>query len=132
MGDYGKAALKAHKMATGKRSRDPRQAWKQATSSIWPRGTPSQVKSCPRDAFLGLCQAGKVQGVPPGQYTRSLKNKIYAIKAVALLKAQPSLAKQGVGVIWSKVMGKLSEPAGKVHNQQMDVVLSLFQNGLIR
>lgn len=132
MGDFGTAALEAHKLATGTRPQGPAQAWEKATCLIWPCGTSSQVKSCPRDAFLGLCEAGRIQGISPGKYTRSLKNKRYAMKAAALLKAQPSLAGQGTAGLWLKVLGALSEPAGKVHNQQMDVVLSLFQNGLIQ
>lgn len=131
MGGFGKAALKAHKLATGKQPQVPSDAWDQATTSIWGGGTSSQVKSCPRDAFLGLCEAGKVRGVSSGKYTRSLKNKDYAVEALNMLKANPSLVSLGELGLWRKVMISLGEPVDKVHNQQMDVVLTLFQNGLI-
>ena len=132
MGGFGTAALKAHKLATGTQPLDPSDAWDQATTSIWGGGTSSQVKSCPRDAFLGLCEAGRVRGGSPGNYTRSLKNKDYAVKAADMLKANPSLVSLKERGLWQKVMKSLGEPVGKVHNQQMDVVLTLFQSGHIR
>jgi hypothetical protein len=46
----------------------------------------SQEKSCPRNAFLGLCEAGLVKGIPKGDYTKSVKNKEYALKAIDILK----------------------------------------------
>ena len=70
MGGFGTAALKAHKLATGKQPQDPSDAWDQATSSIWGSGASSPKKSCPKTAFLGLCEAGRVRGVKSGTYTR--------------------------------------------------------------
>jgi hypothetical protein len=46
----------------------------------------SQEKPCPKTTFLGLCEAGFVKGIPKGKVTKSVKNKEYAIKAVAVLK----------------------------------------------
>ena len=130
MGKFGTAALKAHKLATGKRPPNPSDAWDQATTSIWGGGTSSQMKSCPKNAFLGLCEAARVRGIKSGAYTRSLKNKGYAVEAADILKANPSLVSLGEIGLWQKVMKSLGEPVGKVHNQQMDVVLTLFQNKL--
>ena len=48
-----------------------------------------------------------------------------------MLKANPSLVSLGEIGLWQKVMKFLGEPVGKVHNQQMDVVLTLFQSGHI-
>ncbi len=56
----------------------------------------------------------------------------YAVKAANILKANPSLVSLGEVGLWKKVMKSLGEPIDKVHNQQMDVVLALFQNRLIR
>lgn len=49
-------------------------------------------KGCPRNAFLGLYEEGLVKGIPSGNYTRSKKNKEYAIKAVKILKGAPELS----------------------------------------
>jgi hypothetical protein len=46
----------------------------------------AQEKPCPKNIFLGLCEAGFVKGIPKGKVTKSVKNKEYAIKAVAVLK----------------------------------------------
>lgn len=132
MGGFGTAALNAHKLATGRQPQDPSDAWDQATTSIWGGGTSSQVKSCPKNAFLGLCAAGMVKGVASGNFTRSRKNKKYAVKAADMLKVNSSLVSLGEIGLWQKVMKSLGEPVDKVHNQQMDVVLTLFQNKLIQ
>jgi len=132
MGAFGTAALTAHKLAKGRQPQDSSDAWDQATTSIWGGGTSSQVKSCPKNAFLGLCAAGMVKGVTSGKFTRSRKNMKYAVKAANILKANPSLVSLGEVGLWKKVMKSLGEPIDKVHNQQMDVVLALFQNRLIR
>lgn len=132
MGGFGTAALNAHKLATGRQPQDPSDAWDQATTSIWGGGTSSQVKSCPKNAFLGLCEAGKVREIKSGKYTRSRKNKKYAVKAADMLKANSSIVRLGEMGLWRKVMKSLGEALDKVHNQQMDVVLTLFQKGLIQ
>jgi hypothetical protein len=131
MGKYGQASLDAVrklKVRNGQ-AQNPPVAWDKATSSF---PSTSQDKSCPKTAFLGLCEAGMVKRVAPGTYTRSRKNKKYAVKAAYMLKASPSLVNLGEKGLWQKVMRSLGEPVNKVQNQQMDVVLSLFQNGLIR
>ena len=49
-----------------------------------------------------------------------------------MLKVNSSLVSLGEIGLWQKVMKSLGEPVDKVHNQQMDVVLTLFQNKLIQ
>lgn len=46
----------------------------------------SQKKGCPKNTFLGLCEEGLVKGISKGKYTKSVKNKEYALKAIELLK----------------------------------------------
>jgi hypothetical protein len=92
MNKYGKAAVRAVKMYREKRVASPQEAWEKATVELFGSGTPSQIKSCPKDAFLGLCQDGRIEGIPRGEYTRSKKNKDYAITAVELLDKRPELA----------------------------------------
>ena len=86
MGQFGRAAVRAVKLITEREVESPRKAWASATAEI------DYDKGCPKDAFLGLCEAGLVKGVPKGNYTRSRKNKEYAIKAVRILEGYPALA----------------------------------------
>ncbi|WBX78097.1 hypothetical protein PG911_07530 [Tenacibaculum ovolyticum] len=87
----------------------------------------SQEKSCPKNAFLGLCENGLVKGIPKGEYTNSVKNKEYALQAVEILKITPTLSPKE---LWNKVKEKISL-GKKNHNSQMDVVLGLWEKGYI-
>lgn len=122
MGKYGDVALRATRLHAECGS--PCEAWKLAWRELSPTRT---SKSCPRGAYLGLCEEGRVVGIPRGSYTTSRKNKGYAIKAVRLLIEDDSLAQAGAATLWRRVMhGKhMSE------NHQMDVVLTLWANKMI-
>ena len=85
----------------------------------------SQEKSCPKGAFLGLCEQGLVKGIPRGNYTKSVKNKEYALKAIEILK-QNTQTTFSPKDLWMKL-----EFTDKRHNSQMDVVLALWENDLI-
>lgn len=126
MNSYGRAATKAVDLYSTGLVDSPQKAWAEAIAEIFGQSTSSQVKGCPRDAFLGLCEEGLVKGIPRGNYTRSKKNKKYALDAVTVLKRDPALAADPAG-LWNKVMnGKR-----KVHNHQMNVVIALWRNGLL-
>jgi len=131
MGQYEQAALKAVQLFNAGRAVDPVDAWHQATVSIFGRGTWSQEKSCPRDAFLGLCTDGHVKGVRPGNYTESVANKSYAVAAAQLLKSNPGLTTMGTTGLWKRVLKRLNATTSKAHNGQMNVVLALFRNKLL-
>jgi hypothetical protein len=90
-------------------------------------------KTCPREAFLGLCQAGLLAGVPASSCTisKSGKNRLYATVAVRLLRADPSLARASAIEIWRRVMKNVDADPEKAHNSQMDVVLALWTARLI-
>ena len=74
---------------------------------------------------MGLCEKCLVKGIPKGDYTKSLKNKEYALKAMAILK-QNTETTFSTKELWGQL-----ELADKRHNSQMDVVLALWENGLI-
>jgi len=122
---YGEAAVQAVKLYTAGRTRTPRDAWDEAAARVFGPGTSAQ-KGCPRNAFLGLCEEGLVRGVPQGSYCSSLKNKAYAVAAVALLRREPRLA-QDPARLWNLVM----KGEQKRHNSQMDVVAALWRAGLV-
>lgn len=122
---YGQIALIAVQSIKNKEYMNPADAWEKAALELFGEGSSNAVKGCPRSAFLGLCEEGIISGVPPGRYTRSVKNKAYAIKSLQLLKENPELA-NNAGALWERITG------GKVsHNAQMDVVIALWKKGLI-
>lgn len=127
MNKYGVVALKVVELIRIGEEKEPLTAWNIAASEMFGKGSSSQRKDCPRNAFLGLCEEGLVRGVPNGKYLLrpNNKNKAYAVEAVRLLKANPELAKDKKR-LWSEVI-----KGDEKHNEQMDVVLALWNSGLI-
>jgi hypothetical protein len=121
---YGEAAL----MATcggSSATIDPVARWEIAMERLYPTSPAARKKGSPRGAFLGLCEAGLVKGIPAGNYTASADNKVYAVRAAELLIE----GKQNwsTSSLWRAVE---TDPA-KLHNGQMDIVMALWKNGLI-
>jgi hypothetical protein len=121
---YGEAALIAARMDAHGKAITPAQRWKEATSKLYPTSPSAQRKGGPRFAFLSLCEAGLVKGIPPGQYAPSNKDKAYALRAIALLN---SGTHKTVNALWTEV----TDGEEIAHNSQMDVVLALWKNDLI-
>lgn len=119
---YGTVAVEAARLSRS--GVLPSDAWDLASSSIFCAGTSSQVKGCPRGAFLGLASAGLLRGVKSGNYTRSKKNAHYAVEAAGYLLRNPDFI-GNPAELWSIVMNGLST----VHNSQMDVVIALWRTG---
>jgi hypothetical protein len=126
MSKYGKVALRAVGLLKAGRTADPVDAWEVAAAEVFPDRPASRKKGCPRGAFLGLCAAGRVSGIHGGFYTRSEKNAAYAVKAAALLMENPKLAAEPEA-LWYLVL----DGVWIKHNEQMDVVLALWHNGLL-
>lgn len=126
MGKYGNVAEIAVRLAVGQNEIAPRTAWHRAARKIFPESVASQEKACPRDAFLGLCSAGAVEGVPAGFYTRSIKNKQYVLRALHALRTEPELLSDRQR-LWSIATGGQK----KRHNGQMDVLRALWAAGHI-
>jgi hypothetical protein len=145
---YGRAAVDAVSLLLANENMPPREAWDEAIQVIRgeclkkPRvvslrdvfrkpkskiGTERSSKDdgCPKCAFLGLCQDGMINGVKPGKYTRSVKNKKYAIKAVKLLRKDDKLRHDSIA-LWRKVTREQS------HDGQMHVVTALWNEDLIK
>jgi hypothetical protein len=125
MAKYGEIAIRAAQEAAI--SSDPVASWKRAALSAFPDSQSARDKVCPKSTFLGLCEGGLVAGIRPGRYTRSVENKSYAVKAVEHLRRNPALADDPVR-LWNLIIGN----KGKVENQQMDVVISLWRNQFIK
>lgn len=122
---YGSVAKQAAEIGE-----NPVDSWEQAASTYFSSES-SRQKACPRNAFLGLCEAGLVKGIKVGVYLKNKNenlNKKYAIAAVEKLKENPNVSKNE---LWDEVREKLAL-GEKAHNSQMDVVLALWQNNLIK
>lgn len=117
------AKLAVEKMVDGT-CKDPRDAWNLAISTFSDSIT-VQNKSCPKGAFLGLCEVGLVRHIKTGKYSKSIKNKEYALTAVKELQILEKPEVITASQLWRKI-GK----TGK-HDGQMDVVLSLWHSGYI-
>jgi hypothetical protein len=124
MSAYGKAALRAVELLRRGACDMPQDAWRAAVSEEFSHSASARAKGCPRSAFLGLCSSGAISGVPAGDYTRSKKNKHYALRALEILQASPQLADDQVA-LWAEVAGG----GNKTPNHQMQVVTSLWFNG---
>ena len=124
MGKYGQTAKIATELLIDNQTNDPVKAWDIATIQVFPNSISSRSKSCPKNSFLGLCEDGYIVNVMEGNYTRSEKNKDYAIKAISLLSDNPRLTEKE---LWKLV---IDEP-DKKHNYQMDVVKTLWDNKYI-
>ena len=124
MSKYGEVAIEASRLVVDGLS--PRVAWQNAVISVFPNSKSQQEKGCPRGAFLGLCEEGRIVGIPTGSYTRSRDNKKYALRAIEFLTQDPSLAND-ITALWKRIMNGHR----KVHNSQMDVVVALWRRGLI-
>jgi hypothetical protein len=124
---YGRVALRAAEILKRGWDTSPRDAWRLAAAEVFPAKVPSQKKACPKGAFLGLVEDGLVVDVPAQPCGAGVDNKAYAVEAVRLLVRSPSLAEAGPGELWLRVMnGRDKRP-----NSQMDVVLALWERGLI-
>ena len=127
MSKFGNVAVKATEIYRTGKVKSPTCAWKETVKDVFSSSKSSQEKSCPRGAYLGLCEEGYVRGVPAGDYTRSKSNKDHAISALNILRKSPHLASDTTK-LWRKVLNGDS----KTHNEQMHVVVALWQSGYIK
>ncbi len=121
---YGEAALIAARMETYGKKMTPLDRWQQAVQELYSTSPSAQRKSAPRLAFLGLCEAGLVKGIPAIPNASADPSKSYAVEAIALLRAGTH---KTVTSLWAAVASGEEKP----HNSQMDVVLALWKNDLI-
>jgi hypothetical protein len=130
MGQYGTVAVKAVALIVEK-NYEPEAAWCEMAKEMFPNSVESQKKPCSRNTFLGLCEEGLIKGVPSGNYTTSKDNKGYGIAAIELLKEKPYLAKNA-SALWRETMKKTGNNENKKRNEQMDVVIALYNNKLLK
>ena len=119
MNSYAKIAIEAIRLISQEGVISPEEAWSSAAMKEFPKKKSAREKSCPKCAFLGLCEDGLINGIPKGNYTGSIKNKKYALDALKLLKGDRPLTEDE---LWTEV----TKNSGKKYNQQMHVVSTLF------
>jgi hypothetical protein len=120
---YGLTAIKS--VQNFKDSYSIKEIWSKSAKEVFETKS-SQEKSCPKATFLGLCEEGLVKGIPKGNYTKSVKNKEYALKAIAILK-QNKETTFSPKELWEKL-----ELGDKRYNSQMDIVIALWDHNLIK
>jgi hypothetical protein len=130
MGKYGDAAVRAIELYKTRLLENPLQAWEDATTEFFGKGTSLQKKACPRGTFLGLCEDGLIKGIPKGNYTKSKDNKMYAISIYKQLRKNPELMNFPNDEIFRKTMIKLERNPNKKPNNQVDVVKAIFKRDL--
>ena len=85
---YGKTAVKAVELFAY--THDIKKAWTEAVQEFT-NSYSARVKGCPKNAFFGLCYAGKIKGISiQTPQERESKNAEYAILAIHLLKKDMS------------------------------------------
>jgi hypothetical protein len=84
------------------------------------------MKGCPKNAFLGLCEAGVIKGIPAGKSgVPHNRNGRYALAAYEILRSEPKLVNDK-DALWRRIPARTAEH----ENGQMDVVLALYKSGM--
>ena len=123
---YGTIALRAWELITTQ-NLSPPDAWVAAVREHYTDSAKQKnalQHTCPRGAFLGLCQRGFVRGISPGAYTESTASSGYALAAVGLLQAEPTLASDK-SALEKRVFGT------RTPNDEVNVVLALVGQNLL-
>jgi len=124
MNAYGYVAVYSTMLCQEKETYSPPQAWEVAVENCLAKDSMKR-NGCPRNAFLGLCEEGFVQGIPPGKYTRSMQSKKYAIDAAILLSENPEYLYK------RKKFWEVISNGCKIDNRQLDVVIELYKCKLL-
>ena len=125
MGIYGKAAITAARMLEQDTPSKPEAAWARAIRRET-KSPDSRRKRCPRGAFLGLCAAGLIPGCEARPSLFRSSNGDYAVRMVKAIRADPQVLTDRKRLWRSAVRS-----AKKKENGQIDVVVSLWREGII-
>ena len=126
MGQYGKAAVLATQCYVQGKFPSVREAWAFAISKFSERDS-VRGKACPRRAYLGLCEAGRVSGIRAGNYgPKPNVNGQYAVDACQLLQSDPKLLTDKKA-LWDRI----EKRDAKNEQGQLDVVVTMWSAGLL-
>jgi len=117
----GRIAVLATELIQGGNANNPRDAWDMAVTELYGKTEINNFKGFPRDAYLGLCEEGEIEGVLPGEYTGSKKNKKYALKALKILRKHLEFEDNVRALVQQK----------KVNKDIMSIVIALWREGMV-
>ncbi|MFC3722288.1 DUF6979 family protein [Neoaquamicrobium sediminum] len=127
MGSYGNVAVRAARSLETGAHLSPSDAWKDAAICEYPTQAASRKKACPRGAFIGLCEADLIRGATSTKLHSPSRNGEYAVAAANVLRDNPHLATD------KKALWLIACPdQPKRPNNQMDVVIALYNAGLLQ
>lgn len=133
MTKLGRIALDAHSRAAAGVA--PPDAWKEALRAVYSgRQLQNQLQhTCPKWAFSGLCQDGELTGVPAGRAPVALERESarYAREVLRALREEPGLAADKP-MLKRRIFGKQGEDGYRTPNDEVEVVLALWDSGLVR
>jgi len=131
MTNYEAITLKAVKILSEKQTSSFEEVWKKSgkeldlEESIWKKG-------CPKNAFIGVCEMGLIKGIQGIPNVELSKNGKYAVTALRLIIKNPQLYTNMSGPdLWREVLKECHLETSKNYNQQMAVVLTLWNNNKI-
>ena len=125
MGMYGRAAITAARMLEQGTPSNPEAAWTRAIRRET-KSYDSRRKTCPREAFLGICAAGLIPGCEARPSLFRSSNGDYAVRMLEAIRADPQVLTDRKR-LWRSAVGS----AKKKENGQIDVVVSLWREGII-
>ncbi|MEQ4511943.1 MAG: hypothetical protein ABN480_15250 [Dickeya sp.] len=125
--DYGKIAVSV--VEKYKPGQDIRQCWECEFVGVTDKES-SIKKSCPLSAFLGLCEAGYIKGIPKGKYTKSYKNKKYAVVAADIVLAGDNV-NHDPDMLWQKLKEYIPDRCD-TPNSQVNIVLALKEASFLQ
>lgn len=126
-GKYGGAALRAvHLMVQN--NYDHITAWDMAIFEAFGEdlGEKKQYKNNPKVTFLTLCSLGSISCIMPIHYDTAIKTKKYVTTAIDILSSKDKSTPINPDDLWQEVIAACDAAASLKHNNQMDVVLTLW------
>lgn len=130
-GKYGGAALRAvHIMVQYNHAHAA--AWDMAIYEAFGDCTTAQkFKNNPKVTFLTLCSLGAISCVMPIRYSTAAKTKRYVISALGLLSKKDMGKPICADDLWTEVMSDCNLAKPPKHNNQMDVILTLWYSNML-
>ena len=125
MGNDGRAAITAARMLEQGTPSNPEAAWARAIRRET-KSSESWRKPCPQGAFLGLCKAGLIPGCEARPSLFRSSSGDYAVRMVEAIRLDPQVLTDRKR-LWRSAVGS----AKKEENSQIDIVVSLWREGII-
>jgi hypothetical protein len=130
-GKYGGAALRAvHIMV--QYNHPHAAAWDMAIYEAFGDCTNVQkFKNNPKVTFLTLCSLGVISCIMPIKYSAAAKTKRYVVSALGILSSKDISKPICADDLWAEVMADCEVIKPLKHNNQMDVILTLWYSNML-